>query len=101
MSIDNPEIIKLTNEVVRPLAEQTRDLMIKLSIIQERIDRLMPLIPNDASVILDGREAEGVSRLTGQDIYGILSIRNQIVALNTPEASALINKACVRPLPGM
>jgi hypothetical protein len=101
MSIDNPEIVRLTNEVVRPLAEQTRDLIIKLSIIQERIDRLMPLIPNDTSVILDGREAEGVSRLTGQDIYGILAIRNQIVSLITPEASALIHKACVRPLPGM
>lgn len=101
MTIDNPEIIRLTNEVVRPLAEQTRDLIIKLSIIQERIDRLMPLIPNDTSLILDGREAEGVSRLTGQDIHGILAIRNQIVALITPEASALIHKACVRPLPGM
>lgn len=102
MAITDPELIRLTNEVVRPLAEQTRDLVIKLSIVQERINRLLPDVPNDpVEIIADGRENEGVSRLSGADIHGIVAIRDAMLALITPEASALIHKACVRELPGL
>jgi hypothetical protein len=93
--MNNPQAITFINEQVRPLCEQLRALKAKF-------DALAPVwygglnvtIPNDAQEpIEDGREAEGVSRLTGADIHGVVA---QFLAV-TPNAE-IIAKPCVRPL---
>jgi len=99
MSITDPETIRLSNEAIRPLAEQMRGLVAQLAGLEEQITRILPDIPNDpAEIVEDGREAEGISRLTGADIHALAAIRAGVLALATPEVQALVSKACVRPL---
>jgi len=97
--VTNPEIIRFTNEVIRPLAEELRSVVAKLDASQDAVDRLLPLVPNDMSMIADGRQAEGVSQLVGAEIHAMSGIRDQIIALsNQPGVRALISKTSVRPL---
>jgi hypothetical protein len=58
------------------------------------------LIPNSAQEALDdGRESEGVSRLTGADINSlIVQLAGIQTALNVGGVSDVISKPCVRPL---
>lgn len=98
MPITDPEAIRLTNEIIRPLAERMRNLIAELEAAQEMVDRIMPTIPADSTIVEDGREAEGVSVLTGLDIHGLVEIRGAILLLATPQARALVSKASVRPM---
>lgn len=94
--VTNPEAIKFCNEVIRPLSEEARAL-------KARVDDatvvwyggLNTQFPNDTSAVIDNREAEGVSRLTGADINSVMAqLISQIGALN----EQIIAKPCVRPL---
>ena len=97
--INNPEIIRFANEMIRPLAEELRSIVVSLDAAQDAVDRLLPMIPNDDSIIDDGRASEGVSQLVGAEIHAMASIRDQILALsNQPGVRALISKTSVRPL---
>lgn len=97
--INNPEIVRFTNEVIRPLAEELRAIVVKLDAAQDAVDRLLPMIPNDTSIINDGRASEGVSQLVGAEIHAMAAIRDQILVLsNQPGVRALISKTSVRPL---
>ena len=46
----------------------------------------------------DGREGEGISRLTGADINAVAAVFNQLLSDLTPQSQAIIQKPCVRPL---
>ena len=70
MAITNPEAVAFTNEAVRPLAE-------RVHAIKNDIDSAMArwhgglgavFVGDLAGVVEDGREDEGVSRLTGNDV---------------------------------
>ena len=54
--------------------------------------------PNDTSVVEDGRDAEGISRLTGADIQAVATVFNTLLGDIDAAAEASINKPCVRPL---
>lgn len=98
MAITNPEAIRFSNEVVRPMAERMRDLIIDLEAIGPEVDRLLPSIPNDPTEIVeDGREAEGVSRLNGAQINALAQVRAAVLALADAQTRSLISSACVRP----
>jgi len=93
--ISNPQAIRFVNEQVRPLCERLRAL-------KAEFDALAPtwygginsLITNSAQdAIADGRENEGVSRLTGADIHSAVG---QLLGV-TPN-SEIIAKPCVNPL---
>lgn len=93
--ITNPQAINFVNEQVRPLCEELRALKVKF-------DALAPvwygginsLITNSAQdTIEDGRELEGVSRLTGADIHNAVG---QFLAI-TPNSES-IAKPCVRSI---
>jgi hypothetical protein len=93
--ITNPEVIRFCNEQVRPLCERARALKAKVLAADVAWQTLVAGVPNDASPLQDGREAEGVSRLTGQNLrdamYGLA------VALGGL-SDAVISRPCVRPL---
>ena len=101
MAITNPEAIRYANEMIRPLSEQLRGVLFQLESLEEAVQRIMPMIPNDATEIVeDGREAEGISRLTGADVHRLVNLRTAILQLVAPEDKAAVLKACVRPLRG-
>ena len=49
-------------------------------------------------VVEDGREAEGISRLTGADINAAATVFASLLTIMDVSAQTAINKPCVRPL---
>ena len=94
------EVIKLVGESLRPMAERTRGTMAELAALEATIARIVAAgtVPNDGTLLAEGRESEGIAPLSGAEIHGLLAIRSAILALSTPQAVALIERGCVRPL---
>lgn len=96
MPITDPEVIKFVNEEVRPLAEEYRAIKIKSAQIVARWfgNNINGRVPNDSTTLNDGRDAEGVSRLTGADINSLIGQAANIASqFNTD----ICEKPCVRP----
>ncbi len=96
MAITDPEALRFINEQIRPLCESTRALKVRMSAMKTMWDdHIGALIPSDTSAVEDGRESEGVSRLTGLDVN---NVRNAMAVLITSIGDTVIGKPCVRPL---
>ncbi len=101
MAITDTVAIRYTNEVVRPMAEKLRNLKAEIDshMLQWHGGIGVIFTADMAGLVDDGREAEGVSRLTGNDVVGLV---NQISALQTQLAGVgvmdVISKPCVQPL---
>lgn len=100
--ITNPVVIAFLNNRVRPRAEQIRAL---LHLLQDDRDEFLAegigsLVPDDDSVIADGREAEGVAQLTGAEFRDVVIDRygELLAILEAAGAMEPIIKACVRAL---
>ena len=100
MAITDPEAIKFVNEYIRPMCEQVRYMGARGSDFANKWALLGADFPVDpAEVVEDGREGEGISRLTGADINATAAVFLTLLAsIGTPEAQATISKPCVRPL---
>lgn len=100
MAITDPEAIKFVNEYIRPMSEQIRYMGARGSDFAQKWALLAADFPNDAAETLeDGRDAEGISRLTGADINASATVfLTLLAAIGTPEAQSAISKPCVRPL---
>lgn len=98
--IVNPQVINYTNAVIRPLAEQMRSLKARTdAALVTWYAEISDNCPNDSSALADGREAEGVSRLTGADITNLVTqLAAYQTALNVAGVAAVISKPCVRSL---
>lgn len=98
--IDNPEAIRWVNEVIRPLAENYRatNIMSEQALAQW-YGGMNTLFPNDSTALEDGREAEGVSRLTGADINSFMGqVATLVGQFDGGGVVDVINKPCVRML---
>lgn len=95
--ITDPQAIKFSNEQVRPLAEDFRALLARVTAAETSWNGgINAMNPNDPQELVnDGREAEGVSRLNGADINSFMSV---ILAMKAASNSEIIAKPCVRPL---
>ena len=98
--IVNTEAIRFCNECIRPTAEKMRALHATISSAlvtwYAGIDTVMT---NDTSAVADGREAEGVSRLTGADVNSFVSqMAAYKTALELTGVPDVISKPCVRSL---
>jgi hypothetical protein len=101
MAITNAEAIRFSNEVIRPMAEQIRALKAEVDAALVTwfggVDDLFPNSPSEA--VEDGRESEGVSRLTGADVNNLVT---QLSVFKTQLEQAgvadVVSKPCVRPL---
>jgi hypothetical protein len=101
MAITDPQAIKFSNEQIRPMAEKLRALKAEIDATMVTwFNGMNSLIPNSNDEMLeDGREAEGVSRLDGDDIAGLIIVVQALQAeLNTAGYADRISKPCVRPL---
>ena len=100
--MDNPIALKYLAERVRPRAEQIRALLHLLQ--NDRAAWLAKgigaLVPDDDSIIDDGRAAEGVDQLTGEEFRDIVMDRygELLASLESAGAMEPIEKACVRSL---
>ena len=96
--ITNPIAIKFSNEVIRPLAEEMK--LLKVRADQAMTDwyaGINTLFPNDSSPVQDGREAEGISRLTGADVNNLMGqVGVYKSQLEQPGVPQVIAKPCVR-----
>jgi hypothetical protein len=97
--ITDPETIRFVNEVIRPMAESLRGIKSRIDGAVDTYARLVPNIPDDGTLLDDGREAEGVSRLTGADIRGFANVMGDLKArLELDGVRQKLEKPTVRPL---
>ncbi len=93
--ITNPEAVRFCNEVLRPLCEELRGLKVRIDAAEIAWNGgINNHFAAPADTVEDGREAEGVSRLTAlmvSQAYGELNAVN-------PNAE-IIQRPCVRQLP--
>jgi hypothetical protein len=100
-AISNPNAIDFVNEVIRPLCEEARSLQVRLNALRTQwYAGQNTVFAQAADTVEDGREVEGVSRLTAGDVTNAVS---QLIKTATGEAGAwnseIVQKPCVRLLP--
>lgn len=94
-SITNPEAIRFVNEQVRPLCEEARALMARVAAMTTSWNAgINAAFSNNVDTVEDGREGEGVSRLTALQVSQAVGQLQAVSALNTE----IIAKPCVRAL---
>jgi len=94
MAVTNPEAIRFVNEQIRPLSEKVRALNAEINAMSTAWFRgINATFPNTTEAVDDGRDSEGVSRLTGADINSSVSI---MMAMETASNDEIISKPCVR-----
>lgn len=101
MAITNTGAITFCNEDMRPLAEWLRSLKAMTSSMNDEWSVVHSLnVPDSGTEYLsDGREAEGVTQVTGEEMHDLMDLCNTIeTALNTPINESLLSKFAVRPL---
>lgn len=97
--IVNPEVLRFVTEVVRPYAEKMRALKATIDSAITTWWTINALCPNDSSPVEDGRESEGVSRLVGSDVVGLITqMLVYKAAMEQSGVPGVISKPCVRPL---
>jgi hypothetical protein len=100
--ITDPVVVKFTNEHLRPLAETVRDLKVQLDeAAAVWTDQVSPLLSahTNGDPLADGREAEGVSRLTKADLTAFVGVAGQLItALNVSGVMNTVRKPTVRVL---
>lgn len=97
--ITNPEVIAFANEI-RGLAEDMRNVGFRLMMAEAKYAQIAASVPQTNDVIQDGREAEGVSRLTGNDVHALMSVGATLIGtFQGAQTSAVILKPCVRAIP--
>lgn len=98
MSITGPEEIKFVNEYIRPMCETIRFMKARGDDFAIKWAGISGSFPNDTTAVEDGRDAEGISRLTGADINAVATVFNTLLGDIDVSAEAVIAKPCVRPL---
>lgn len=98
--IVDPKVISFCNNFVRPHAERMRALDAQGdAALVTWFSQIAAACPNDASPIADGRENEGVSRLTGADVSSFITqVAAYQTALNESGVADVVSKPCVRTL---
>jgi len=101
-NIVDPIVIKFCNEQLRPLAETLRDgKVFGAEVRAVWDDQVAALVAAnvDADLIDDGRDAEGISRLTKADLVGFMAVVTAMAgSLDAPGTMAIIRKPAVRTI---
>ena len=100
--ITNPTFILFTNEKLRKIAETVRDLKIIVDDAAEMwVDEIAPLVSTNVASdkILDGREAQGVSRLVLGDLIALIGVVGDMkTTLDGAGVMDIVRKPTVRTL---
>lgn len=94
--MNNPEAIRFANEVVRPLCEEARGLEVRLGALATSWNGGLSAVfgADTNAAVEDGRDAEGVSRLT---CFNVIQAVEQLLGVTLN--AEIIQKPCVRVLP--
>lgn len=98
-AITNDEAIRFINEQIRPMAEQLRNLNALLNNLQGMWvgGGISAYFSNGSDTVEDGRENEGVSRLTADDINNLATEIGTIISqFAGAGVMDTIRKPCVR-----
>ena len=99
MAITDPEAIKFVNDYVRPMCETLRYMKARGDDFAFKWAGLSGDFPmNPAEIVEDGRENQGVSRLSGADVQAVAMVFSTLLNDLDITAQAVISKPCIRPL---
>jgi len=99
--IINPIVIKWANEELRPFAEYTLGGFLNAKeFIANYDDSIDDLLAShvDGDMLDDGRESEGVSRLTKADITGFVNVIKAVQGMITDPIRSAVRKPTVRKI---
>ena len=98
--INDPLALGYINNIVRPISEQLRAIKYQLdSALVTWNNQMSGIIPDSDSDVIDGREAEGVSRIKGRDVVNVINIMNDVRdKLDLTGVENKLDKTCVRTL---
>ena len=97
--MNNPQGLQYVNQVIRPRAELIRKLKAVIDSDLQTWSAISAQFPQTAESVEDGRDNEGVSRLTCQDIHNFITILTNLKnRLDQAGVAAWLEKPCVRPL---
>ena len=100
-AITDAEAIRFVNEQIRPMAERLRDLNALLDYTQGQWfgGGLSAHFAAGSDTVEDGREAEGVSRMTAQDVTNLMTqIGTIITQFDGAGVMDVVNLPTVRAL---
>lgn len=102
MAISDPRVVAFLNDRARPRAEAIRDLFAMMDDDAKKWAELADSVPNDdKEIIEDGRDRDGVSRISGADLVLFQAVCEKMnSAVNELSELPVITKICVRPLLG-
>ena len=94
MAITDAEAIKFVNEYIRPMCETVRYMGAIGADFANKWAQISGEFPNDPLEILeDGRDGQGVSRLTGADINAVATVFTTLLGeISGATAQAVISK---------
>lgn len=82
--ITNPQVVRFANEKARPMADRLYSAWVEAqSVLQEYTSTNIGSLINDAgsgNLIADGSETDGRTRLTGGDIFNLITALTAYVA---------------------
>ena len=99
--ITDPQAIVYCNEVVRVKAEQVRALAAEIDacLLPWYAGLNSTIVNSGAESVEDGRENEGVSRLTGANVHNLMAVLVTLKnALDQAGVAEIVSLPCVRPL---
>lgn len=82
--INDPRVNRFLNESLRPFAEILRDTILEAAELDSLWDRgISELVGNsEGDTINDGRQNEGISRLTAKDVSDFMDVVTSIIQLS-------------------
>ena len=101
--ITNPQVIKFSNEVIRPLADAYSQLYFRTKAIAAEwtAQNMGALIPNDTSSLVDGSATDGRPPITGAMVNTLAAIAVTLIddlELNTNEKLNQLLQIAVNPV---
>ena len=98
--VNDPAALKVIGEGVRPMAERLRALDVAIVALQRDYAALANVPADDPGVLIDdGRDNEGISRLTGADVAAFMKTLESVHKVLSEDGVAdVVNKPCVRAL---
>ena len=79
--VEDIQVNRFINEFFRPTCTETVKVLVRIRAILAKAsaDGVLSRIPNDATPINDGSEAQGFPVITGKDVHDVVSLFAELV----------------------